>query len=245
MTLRYYTRSKSVGNPMSHHINRYYDPEDVAAVVIAEGRHRDFVGGLWDEIGQLQLDFARRGGLQPHMRVLDIGCGCLRGGVRFVAYLDAGHYYGIDVCQELIDAGYEQELGALGLKEKLPRTNLACNGEFSAEPFGVQFDVAMAQSVFTHLPMNYLRLCLARIAPVVRPGGVFYATIFLSPPEHDWCEPRVQVPELVASYPDRDPYHYRVEDLAHCAAGLPWSWELVGDWGHPRNQLMVTFTRAS
>ena len=47
--------------------------------------HREQVGGLWDEIGALQIDFLRAQGLRPGDTLLDVGCGCLRGGVHFVA----------------------------------------------------------------------------------------------------------------------------------------------------------------
>jgi len=32
---------------------------------IEQGKHRELVGGLWDEVGRLQLDFLVREGLQP------------------------------------------------------------------------------------------------------------------------------------------------------------------------------------
>jgi hypothetical protein len=36
--------------------------------------------------------------------------------------------------------------------------------------------MAIAQSVFTHVSLNQMRLCLYRLARVMRPGGTFYAT---------------------------------------------------------------------
>jgi hypothetical protein len=72
----------------------------------------------------LQLDFMIREGLKPHHKLLDIGCGSLRGGVHFIRYLDAGNYVGIDSNIALLDAGYEIELASWGLKERMPRENL-------------------------------------------------------------------------------------------------------------------------
>jgi hypothetical protein len=43
-------------------ISRYYDADAITRAV-AEGRHRDVIGGLWDEMGELQLDFLRANGL--------------------------------------------------------------------------------------------------------------------------------------------------------------------------------------
>jgi hypothetical protein len=41
--------------------------------------HRRCVGGKWDEIGKLQIDFLKEQGLEKNMKFLDIGCGSLRG----------------------------------------------------------------------------------------------------------------------------------------------------------------------
>jgi len=72
---------------------------------ILSGAHRAWVGGMWDELGQLQLDFMMQNGLQPSHNLLDVGCGSMRGGVRFVEYLDVGNYCGIDINESLISAG--------------------------------------------------------------------------------------------------------------------------------------------
>jgi hypothetical protein len=56
--------------------DRELPPEEIRA-----GVHRDLVGGLWEELGRLQFEFLVGAGLRPEMRLLDIGCGCPRGGV--------------------------------------------------------------------------------------------------------------------------------------------------------------------
>ncbi|HEX8104639.1 MAG TPA: class I SAM-dependent methyltransferase [Solirubrobacteraceae bacterium] len=198
---------------------------------------------MWEAIGKLQIDFLRARGLTPDMRLLDVGCGCLRGGVHFVEYLEPGGYYGMDLWQELLDAGYDIELAEAGLQDRLPRENLIADGEFRAERFGVTFDAALAQSVFTHLPVNHIRLCLARLAPVMRPGGALYATIFPCERDADWFGPVKRAGGAITTWPDRDPYHYTYADMERAAAGLPWEVEAVGDWGHPRGQAMVVLTR--
>jgi hypothetical protein len=52
--------------------------------------HRGFIGGLWDELGRLQVDFPVSEGLEPAHVLLDIGCGSLRGGVHLIPYLEPG-----------------------------------------------------------------------------------------------------------------------------------------------------------
>lgn len=224
-------------------ISPYYNLER-SRQAVSTGAHRELVGGLWGEIGGMTRDLLVSEGLTPEMRFLDIGCGCLRVGVHLVDYLQPGRYFGTDLSEELMEAGREHELRPLGLVEKLPSENLLCDGEFNFTRFQPTpvFDMALAQSVFTHLPINHLRLCLARLGQVIAPGGKFFATVFHSPDDHDWSEPLKHEPGGVVSHAARDPYHHRVADLDHCAAGLDWTVTPPRSWGHPRNQSLTVFT---
>ncbi|MGI9602109.1 MAG: class I SAM-dependent methyltransferase [Acidimicrobiales bacterium] len=205
------------------------------------GAHRQFVGGSWQRLGGHQFRFLRDRGLRRSHRLLDIGCGSLRGGVRFVRYLDEGCYYGIDVNDDLLRAGLEIEIPAADLSGKLPAENLFCTDDFDATGFGVSFDVALAQSVFTHLPLNHIRRCLTRTAGVMGPGTSFYATFFRCPDDHPVDEPLTHVKTV--THPDRDPYHYRLADFEWAVDGLPWVIDDIGDWGHPFGQEMLRFER--
>ncbi len=129
----------------------------LSAEQIATGWHRTWIGGLWEKMGRFQLDYLVAEGLSPQMNLLDVGCGCLRAGVWFIPYLEPGRYFGIDVSAPLLDAGYDVELPAAGLQGRLARENLLANGSFEAWRFGTPFDMALAQSVFTHLPANFSR----------------------------------------------------------------------------------------
>jgi SAM-dependent methyltransferase len=220
----------------------YFDTARIACRVAA-GQHRTLVGGLWDEVGKLQFDFLRARGLVPHHKLLDVGCGSLRGGVHFVGYLEPGHYHGIDISQELLDAGYDIELAAVGLQDRLPRQNLRRTSDFELVGLEQTFDFAIAQSLFTHLSLNRIRQCLERLVPAMKPGGAFYATFFERPAGAPASEPVRHEPGGIVTYGERDPYHYSLADLEHAARGLPWSVRNLGDWGHPRAQRMAVFTR--
>jgi SAM-dependent methyltransferase len=219
----------------------YYNTADIAAAVDS-GQHRSVIGGLWEEVGQLQLDFLLARGLRPQQRVLDIGCGSLRGGVKLIRYLDAGNYFGTDINQSLLTAGYEIELANEGLVHKLPRSHLVNDGEFDFSWSAVSFDVALAQSVFTHLPLNFLRACLERLGKVVVSGGSFYATIFEIPEDHPTHEPLRHAGGIV-SHGTKDPFHYRFSDMEFCCRNLPWTAVRIGEWSHPRSQHMIQFIR--
>lgn len=219
-------------------LNKYYDAARVARLV-ATGRHRDAVGGAWDEIGQLQLRFLVERGLRPHHRLLDIGCGSLRAGIHFVDYLERNHYFGTDLSESLLDAGYTVELSEAG-KQKLPRGNLICNGDFVFDWAQVKFDFAIAQSVFTHLPLAYFRTCLERLTAVMQPGGMFFATLFDVPETHPLDEPFTQRHGR-ETHRDADPYHAHVSDVVRLCDDLPWRPSWIGEWGHPRFQRIIQF----
>lgn len=218
-----------------------YCDESLVAQQVRNGRHRDLVGGMWDEIGLLQFDFLVAQGLKPCHRLMDVGCGSLRGGVHFARYLDCGNYYGVDLNRTLIDAGYEHEFKPRGLDRRVPRNNLQATAEFDFSPFDQPFDFALALSVFTHLPLNTIRVCLERLAPSMAAGGVFYATVFEGNPNEPTWKPVRHQPGNITTYGDRDPYHYRREDLTHVAGTSGWTAEWVGGFDHPRDQQMVCF----
>jgi SAM-dependent methyltransferase len=221
----------------------YYQP-DLIERRIASGLHREVIGGYWDEIGALQIEFLKAHGLLPQHRLLDIGCGSLRLGVRAAGYLDAGHYWGTDINATLLEAGYEKEIKPAGLEARLPRSQLVADGEFAFPGIPQGFDFAIAQSVFTHLPFNHLRLCLARLAAHVRPEGTFFLSIFIVPSEA-LPGPVARGTDGVTTYPHRDPYHYTAADLSHAAYGLPWRLQFHREWNHPRKVHMAAFTRAA
>jgi SAM-dependent methyltransferase len=222
----------------------YYDKTTIDAAV-ERGEHRSVVGGLWDELGELQVDFLKSQGLQPHHRVLDIGCGSLRAGVKLVRFLDTGNYFGTDLNDSLLRAGYDVEISREGLTHKLPRANLAVDEEFKLPFEQAQFDFALAQSVFTHLPLNYLRICLERLSEIVAAEAKFFVTIFAVPQDHLTRVPCYHERGGFTSYGAKDPYHYRASDMEFVCRGLPWTCTYIGEWGHPRDQMMVQFTRST
>ncbi|MFC5343995.1 class I SAM-dependent methyltransferase [Brevundimonas staleyi] len=219
----------------------YYDLEAVAEGV-RDGAHRQIIGGLWDEIGDHQMAFLKAQGLTPNDRLLDVGCGSLRLGARAIAYLDAGRYFGTDISETLIDAGRAQELDD-ALRARAPRDHFAVNDDFDFGFLPEPVDVAIAQSVFTHLPFNHLRRCLARLAPHMAVGGRFFVTYFDCPEDADLYLPRRQEPAGVVTHDYQDPYHYRMSDLERAVDRAPWRYQPIGDWNHPRGQQICVYVR--
>jgi len=214
-------------------INPYW--RGLTASEVKRKKHRDFVGGLWDEIGRLQFDFMISRGLTPASKLLDVGCGALRGGVHFVRYLDDGNYYGIDINKSLLKAG-EQELRESGLGGK--RVHLQQTDQFDATGFGVQFDFGIAVSLITHLCANQIIYCFLQMRRVMHERSSFYFSFFEVPelPISDaYSQPQGEIVTHFLS----DPFHYTRDQIEYCALSAGLKPYYIGDWKHPRNQQML------
>jgi ubiquinone/menaquinone biosynthesis C-methylase UbiE len=217
-------------------VSKYWQPlgsQDRKAL-----KHRDFIGGMWEEIGALQMEFLRSCGLLPSHNLLDVGCGCLRGGVHFVRYLEPGHYFGVDVNRSLLEAGLD-ELEQAGLEKK--GSVLIESSRFEFQKTGQQFDFAIAVSVFTHLFMNHIVRCLVEMKRVLKSDCTFYATYFEAPVSM-FLETLSHHNGKVQTHYDQNPFHISAAELASLAAETGFAFERIGDWGHPRGQMMAAFT---
>ena len=204
---------------------------------------RSAVGGMWDEIGKLQFDFLVSRGLCPNHNFLDVGCGSLRGGIHFISYLQDRNYYGIDRNGSLLKAGIEHEIPSAGLENR--HFNLYENADFDFSHFDVNFDFGIAQSVFTHLPSEIILKCLSQLKKVLKLDAKFFATFFEITTEQLKMNSVIHTPGGIKTNPDRDPYHYTLEQMEALArkAGLRITY--IGNWHHPRSQNMLLFQHDS
>lgn len=218
-------------------INAY--GRQLSSAEIDAKEHRDFVGGLWEELGELQIQFLKARGLEPGHRMLDLGCGALRGGIHFIRYLDSGNYHGADINASLIEAGMrEVEEARLGDR----KIHLIVTDRFELSRFGTTFDCALAVSVFTHLTMNHIVKCLVEARQVLRPQARFYASYFEAPTKA-YMAPLTHPPAGMVTNYDSDAYHYAFEEMEIMAGLAELDVERIGDWGHPRGQKMAAFMR--
>ncbi|MEM8805926.1 MAG: class I SAM-dependent methyltransferase [Cyanobacteria bacterium P01_G01_bin.38] len=218
-------------------INSY--GQELTKEAIAKGLHRDFVGGAWDELGKIQLAFLKTKGLRPEHQFLDIGCGCLRGGLHFISYLNPGNYHGLDINASLIEAA-KREIEVHHLQDKA--ANLLVDDQFKLGKFGQTFDFMVAFSVFTHLPMNIIIRCLSEVRPCLTTNGVLLATFFRAP-SSAYLENIVHLPGGVQTNYDSDPFHYAFEEIAMMADLVGLTAEFVDDWA--RTQKMAVFSPKS
>ena len=180
--LRSSVRSGAVGKFFSQ--ARRQSEEERART--AERRHA-LVGpaALWEMKREFQIRFLKSQGLKPSHRLLDVGCGTLRGGIPLIDYLAPGNYAGCEVRPEALEEG-RAELREAGLERKRPV--LVCAPDFTATAAalaadspagGGRFDMMWAYSVLIHFSDDVLHDCLRFAAGQLAESGVFYANVNL------------------------------------------------------------------
>lgn len=121
-------------------------------------------------------------------------------------------------------------------------SHLRANDRFKVD-FGVSFDFAIAQSVFTHVSLNHVMLCLHRLSKVMVPGGVFFASICEQADDVDIDYIYQMHPKGRTYFFEKNVFWYRQRDMHFAASTGPWKCDYVGDYGSAQQQTMVSFTR--
>lgn len=131
-------------------------------------------GHLWKMKQNFQINFLKKQGLNKNDKMLDIGCGTLRGGIPFIDYLDKGSYYGIDVRENVLEEG-RKELKKNKLKHKSPI--LLSFSQFTDLKFDIKFDIIFAFSVLIHLDDKIANSCFNFVKENLSEKGIFYANV--------------------------------------------------------------------
>lgn len=197
---------------------------------LAHGRHRDIVGGRWEETGTMQLAILREAGLEPHHQLLDIAAGALRLGCKAVPFLEPGRYWATDLSLALLRRGYEVELAD---KERLPVDHLVEDADFSFPGIPDDIDYAIAFAVFTHLPLSALEQALPRLRARFPRLRKLLFTVFHAPEGTQ----RLRQPDGVVTHADRPPWHFAPEAVAGVCDGAGFGAQPT-EHRLPRGQVM-------
>lgn len=213
---------------------------------------RILTGDHWDIFGPLQLSFMQSEGLLPHHKLLDVGCGCFRGGISFIPYLTQNNYYGLDINDRFLENGYKNEIERLHLETKFPKRNVVVTDQFDATVFSEMFDYAFSLSLWTHLSYPIIDDCLKNIMKVLKPGGSYYTTAFIVPESvyNSICYHKSELPEdnglIINTHPNKDCYHFTEAHMTALAEKynlqyrrIPWN-----VWGMKRRHEMLVFTKS-
>ena len=191
---------------------------------------------LWKMKQDFQINFVKEKGLKATDHFMDIGCGTLRGGIPIIRFLDEGHYYGIDVRENVIREGLK-ELDEEGLTDKSP--NVECFESFDKLVYPVKFDMVWAFSVLIHLEDSICKACLAFVKRHLNEEGTFYANVNIGErPEGHWQGYPVMYKSLTFYEELAEKYQLRLEnlgtlgELGHISGSKPGDSQIMLAFSH-------------
>lgn len=172
--------------------------------------------GLYDlSRGVYHADYLFRHGLMPTHRILDMGCGFGRTGIPLIKRMGKGTYVGVELSAERIRLA--REWTALeGLEPLEPRWIVAFDNTLPYLADG-EIDFVWAQSVFTHMPADEIRVLLPALRRVLRPDGAVLFNFTLSP---DGVPHRSSVKD----------YQYPADMMTGLCRSLGFSVDILNDW---------------
>lgn len=132
----------------------------------------------WMKEGIVDLNTAKKLGLQPNNTLLDYGCGFLRSGNHFIAYLNDGNYFANDASGERIAYGKTVTAEILSQKtfqQKNPRFYVNEDNTFDWLD-GKKFDFIWSCSVLAHMPQADIECLFDNIKKVMHEKSIFLFT---------------------------------------------------------------------
>jgi SAM-dependent methyltransferase len=119
----------------------------------------------------------------PEHRVLDVGCGCLRGGFWLIHFLDRNRYFGIEPNEKMLEMGIKEFVPPDLIADKVPRFDK--NAEFNFGVFSEKFDFVLARSIWSHAAPAQVEKMLDQFKMWSVPGAVFLTSYHRAEPSQE------------------------------------------------------------
>jgi len=162
-----YSKSDYFGDGKLSQIAEEFDD----AGVFLGGPSKDF-----ESVGKSCLVILLKNGLYPDSKVLDVGCGMLRGGYWIINFLNPNCFYGIEPNQKMLELGKTKILDREILENKKPQFDF--NEDFNFDCFSQKFDFVITRSVWTHSSKKYIAKMLDSFIKVKTEDGVFLSSYY-------------------------------------------------------------------
>lgn len=139
-------------------------------------------GKNFERMGRISLIILLKNGLYPESKVLDVGCGFLRGGYWMISFLNPNCYYGIEPNKAELEKAIN--LGGEILKNKNPQFDF--NEDFNFNSFNQKFDFVFAGSIWSHASKKQIIQMLESFIKTKTKHGVFLTSYRKGNSESDY-----------------------------------------------------------
>ncbi|MEN9258340.1 MAG: hypothetical protein Q6L55_06400 [Gloeomargarita sp. SRBZ-1_bins_9] len=196
-----------------------HDPRDSYIAQVVQGRSFLEVGGLWGGVNE-KVSVAYRFGAR-RLAIVDVAKPENQWWEFFrqrMTQMDIKNY----------DAYYEVTDELI----KLKKPYFVVSYDFEFERFPEKVDLAIAHSLFTHLPPRLIHKCLKNFLVKAKGQTILFATFF-------------ETNKTVKNPPkpgDHKSFLYTREEMVYFGEANGYSSQYIGQWGHPRGQVMVAYS---
>lgn len=172
---------------------------------------------------------------------LDIGAGDLILGERLEETGVPKKFYIQDLSETSLEAGL-QRVKSLGIDISVFHKLVSDDFNFD-EIEDAELDSAFSNSLFSHLSINSIVLCLRRLRPKMKVGTSYYSSMIVLPDNsedmvYDWHYLKTPGSGVI-SYSNKDPFHYTentIKNLQIFSTGFVVT--EIHDYGHPFQKLV-------
>lgn len=140
--------------------------------------------GAWRVDREVQVRALEKLCLEPHHRLLEIGCGPLQAGAPLIRYLDTGHYTGVDISADRLAAARDV-IGRFGLEDQGPR--LILSDDFGLDQLDpASFDRLWSFHVVIHFPEPAVARFMQAAASLLKPDGIGWFSAWVTPERQEF-----------------------------------------------------------
>jgi hypothetical protein len=172
---------------------------------------------------------------------LDLGAGDIVYGDKLDEIGRPAIFYVQDLSEPSLQSGLNK-IKESGEKTDIFVTMSSEDFDFEKIPDGT-LDFAFSNSLFSHLTINSIILCLKNLSPKMQIGGKYFSSMIVLHNDDriksfDWGYLKTKYSRVV-SHPTKDPYHYTANTvfmLSHADTGFHV--REIHDYGHPFQKLV-------
>jgi SAM-dependent methyltransferase len=203
--------------------NNYKDIVFLAGLDKSGGEYR--TNKAWEVRKETYYTFLKQKGLDEDTRLLDIGCGAMPLAHALIPLFRNGEgaYFASDISEKTVDLGMLL-LNDAGLS--IDRENVCLTDHFRFPKAWAPIHMAFSNSVFSHLNLNSIYLCLYNLNKIMVEGGTYYSSFIMANRDHDpasgyeigrfhssiWADPFSYRPEVIEAIANITGFDLAIEE---------------------------------
>lgn len=203
--------------------NNYKNEEFLVGLDKSADKYK--INKAWEVRKETYYSFLKQKGLGYDTRLLDIGCGAmpLAHAVLPLVSNGQGDYFASDISKKTVSVGM-QLLNDAGLA--IDQKNICLTDHFCFPETWAPIHMAFSNSLFSHLNLNSIYLCLYNLNKIMVDEGTYYSSFIMADRDHNpaseynigqfqssiWADPFSYRPEVIKAIANITGFDLAIEE---------------------------------